>query len=363
MHTMGRSNRTPPRTRLIPNLLLVALLLLAAGAVLVVAWYKPALRPVDPTASSTSLVKIDKGLSGVDVIRLLHGKRLIRSPLAAQIHALKSGRLQKLKAGYYDLSPALATPEILQTIAEGKVAQRRVVVAPGLRLTQIADRVAASGLLTRDDFLAAASKTDPYVSESTMPLPRGLTVEGYLCPATYAFAVGTPAHEIVLRMVQALARDFYDPNAEEIRRSGRSFHDLVTLASLVEREAALDDERPVIAGVLYNRLRIGMRLQCDATVQYALGKHKSRLLYSDLKVESPYNTYLHAGLPPGPICSPGTASLTAALRPAKHDYLFYVAKGGGRHRFTRTYEEHLKAIEAIRGGARGGVRDDPSRPS
>jgi len=335
---------------------LVALLLLAAGAVLAVAWYRPALRPVDPTASRTRLVKIDKGLSGVDVIRLLHEKGLIRSPLAAQVHALKSGRLQKLKAGYYDLSPAFTTPEVLQTIAEGKVAQRRVVVVPGLRLTQIADRVAASGLVTRDDFLTAASKADPYVGETPMPLPVGLTVEGYLLPATYTFAVGTSAHEIVLRMVEALARDFYDPNAREVQRSGRSLHDLVALASLVEREAAVDDERPVIAGVLYNRLRTGMRLQCDATVQYALGKHKSRLLYSDLKVKSPYNTYLHAGLPPGPICSPSTASMIAALRPAKHDYLFYVARGGGRHQFTRTYEEHLKAIEAIRGGQGGRAR-------
>jgi len=127
-------------------------------------------------------------------------------------------------------------------------------------------------------------------------------------------------------------------------------------AEQTEREAAVDDERPVIAGVLYNRLRTGMRLQCDATVQYALGKHKSRLLYSDLKVKSPYNTYLHAGLPPGPICSPSTASMIAALRPAKHDYLFYVARGGGRHQFTRTYEEHLKAIEAIRGGQGGRAR-------
>ena len=136
----------------------------------------------------------------------------------------------------------------------------------------------------------------------------------------------------------------------------KTIYEVMTLASLVEREAAVDDERPVIAGVLYNRLRTGMRLQCDATVQYALGKHKSRLLYSDLKVKSPYNTYLHAGLPPGPICSPSTASMIAALRPAKHDYLFYVARGGGRHQFTRTYEEHLKAIEAIRGGQGGRAR-------
>ncbi|MGD9519834.1 MAG: endolytic transglycosylase MltG [Armatimonadota bacterium] len=344
---MARSKRKSQSARPTRNGFILVLALGAAVSVFSVAWYRPALRPVDPTASKTQLVKIDKGSSGWATICLLKREGIIRSELAAWLYAIGFGQLRRFKAGYYDLSPALSTCEILKTIADGKVAQRRVVVTPGLRLTQIADRVAASGLTSREDFLAAAIATN-YVSEIDMPLPEGRTLEGYLFPATYTFAFGTPAREIVRRMVQAFYDSFYKPYAQEIVHRGSSLHELVTMASLVEGEAARDSERPIIAGVLYNRLRKGMRLQCDATVQYALGRHKPRLFFRDLKVESPYNTYLHDGLPPGPIGSPGLASLLAALRPAKHDYLFYVAKGGGYHQFTRTYAEHQQAIARIR---------------
>jgi UPF0755 protein len=126
-----------------------------------------------------------------------------------------------------------------------------------------------------------------------------------------------------------------------------SLHQAVTLASLVEEEARVDSERALIAGVLKNRLARGMRLQCDATVQYALGKHRARLSYKDVTVDSPYNTYKYAGLPPGPICNPGLPSLRAALKPAPSVYLFYVARADGRHIFSRTYEEHLAAKRAV----------------
>ena len=131
-----------------------------------------------------------------------------------------------------------------------------------------------------------------------------------------------------------------------------SLHEVVTLASIVEEEAKVDKERPLIAGVLLNRLWAGMKLQCDATVQYALPQRKSRLTHEDLRIQSPYNTYLHKGLPPGPICNPGLASLRAALRPAETQYLFYVARGDGTHIFCRTYQEHVAAIKRISAAAR-----------
>ena len=143
---------------------------------------------------------------------------------------------------------------------------------------------------------------------------------------------------------------FYSPNRQGIRSSRYSLHELVTIASLIEREARVDGDRRLISSVIHNRLERGMRLQIDATVRYALPGHKPRLRNSDLKVKSPYNTYLHSGLPPGPICNPGLACLEAALNPATTDYLFYVARGDGSHVFTRTYAEHLQAIRSIRGG-------------
>jgi len=352
---MARSNRKRRPAKLIPSLVLVALVAAAVLAAVALCWYRPALRPVDSTRTATQLVHIERGMSSSDIVHLLANKGLVRDARAALICATLSGAKGKLKAGYYDLSPALSTPEILETIASGKVAQRRVVVVPGLRLSQIAQRVAAAGLAGPDDFMAH-TRASEYLSAVGVPLPPKGTVEGYLFPATYTFAVGTSAPEIIRRMIEAFGSHFYKPHRAEIAASGHTLREIVIVASLVEREAARDEERPLIAGVLYNRLARGMKLQCDATVQYALKKHKPRLLYKDLRVPSPYNTYLHAGLPPGPICSPGLASLMAALRPAKHDYLFYVARGGGYHQFTRTYQEHLRAIERIRGGQRGQYR-------
>jgi len=179
--------------------------------------------------------------------------------------------------------------------------------------------------------------------------PAGESLEGYLLPETYEFAYGTAAEDLVRRMVEELDRQFVKPNADAIAASKLSLHEIVTLASLVEREAKVAADRAKIAGVLTNRLSRGMKLQCDATVQYALGEHKPRLTFADLKVDSPYNTYLHAGLPPGPIACPGIASLRAALQPERTDALFYVARPDGSHVFTRTYEEHLAAIAQIRG--------------
>ena len=143
---------------------------------------------------------------------------------------------------------------------------------------------------------------------------------------------------------------FAERYADAIHRSGRSVHELVTVASMVEREAQVAGDRPLIAGVIYNRLRRGMRLQIDATVQYALAEHKSRLLYRDLQVDSPYNTYRISGLPPGPICCPGADSLRAALSPAHHDFLFYVAQADGSHVFGKTFTEHNHNIAVQRRG-------------
>jgi UPF0755 protein len=274
---------------------------------------------------------------------------LVRSETAALVYGYLGDKRCRLRAGYYDLSPAMSVPEIFTAVAEGRVATRKVAVVPGLRLEQVAERIERAGLVSASDFLKAA-RASVFLSETGLPIPPTATLEGYLWPATYTIPVGTRAHDIALVMLEAFRERFAKPRAAEIAASGMTLHEVVTLASLVERE---DDERPLIAGVLLNRLRRGWRLQCDATVQYALGRHKSRLSYEDLKVASPYNTYLHTGLPPGPICMPSEASLLAALRPARHEYFFYVACGGGRHVFTRTYEEHLAAIAAIRGGGRG----------
>lgn len=349
---MARKMTIRRRLRTTPSPVLVGLVLVAVAATLWAAWYRPALRPVDATATATQLVHVPRGTSARGFCALLDGKGMLRSARAARLYGDLSGRGRRLKPGYYDLSPSMSVPEIFATVAGGKVAHRKVVVVPGLRLGQIAARVAKAGLATKAEFLAAARAKD-CASEVGLSLPASATLEGYLWPATYRFAVGTSPHDMALAMLEAFRDQFVKLHEKEIAHSGLSLRKIVILASMVEREAAVDDERPIIAGVLLNRLARGMRLQCDATVQYALGHHKTRLMYKDLKVESPYNTYLHGGLPPGPICSPGLKSLEAVLKPVKSDYLFYVASGGGRHTFTRTYQEHLAAVARVRSGRSG----------
>lgn len=313
----------------------------------IVAWFQSALRPVssDP---ATKLVVIKPG-NIKDVARALESSGVVRHATAFRLMAKTRMALEgeHPKAGAYDLSPSMSAEEVWQQICAGRVAKRKVTFPEGFTVAQMAERLQVHLQLPTADFLAAAHGSR--VKDSLgFRLPPGL-LEGYLFPSTYEFPVRGDADQIVGTMLTTFRTVFAERYAEEISRRKLSLHEIVTLASLVEREARKPAERALIAGVLQNRLDRGMRLQCDATVQYALGGHRSRLLYRDLKVNSPYNTYLHAGLPPGPICNPGLACLEAALHPAKTDKLFYVARADGSHVFTRTYEEHQQAIRQLRG--------------
>jgi UPF0755 protein len=322
----------------------------AVGALLLVALglYQVALRPVSRD-TQTRLVHIQSMGTKKLAVRLKQ-EGLVRNATAFRLLVQTTMALQKCKppqAGYYDLSPSMSSEEILTRLCEGKVARRKITFPEGFTVAQMAERVERDLDIPAREFLAAARGAR--VSRALdYPLPRGL-LEGYLFPSTYSFDVGQKPALVVSELAAALDGVFVKPNLAEIRRGKLSVHELITLASLVEREARVGSERPLIAGVIVNRLGKKMRLQIDATVQYALPEHKSRLTYKDLKVKSPYNTYLHAGLPPGPICNPGLECLMAALRPAKTDKLFYVAKPDGTHVFTRTYEEHLQAIRRVRG--------------
>jgi len=221
------------------------------------------------------------------------------------------------------------------------------IIPEGLAVRRVAERLVAEGII-RDvgSFIKLAQQPNGRVNLPFPEPPTGL--EGYLFPSGYDLQPNTPPERVAQVMVDEFARQFSQPYADEIAHRGRSLHEIVTIASMIEREAEVEKDRPLIAGVIENRLRKGMRLQIDATVLYAMGRHKNRILYRDLRTPSPYNTYLHAGLPPGPIASPGLPSLLAALRPAKHDYLFYVASPDGSHIFSRTEAEHNEMVEQMR---------------
>lgn len=319
--------------------------LVIVGATVAVHWYRGATEPVSESGQMV-LVEIERGSGASAIARQLEERGLIRSAAAFEILLSLSGQAGSLRAGHYELSPTMDAAKVAQTLASGEVAVRRVTIPEGLRLGEIAERLAQAGLVSEEEFLEAAVPSN-LAGQAQVELPED-SLEGYLFPETYDFEVGTSATDTAARMLRELDDQFAKPHEQQIAASTLSLHEIITLASLVEREAKTPEERELIAGVLTNRLDRGMLLQCDATVQYALGEHKARLTYDDLKMESSYNTYLHKGLPPGPIAAPGLASLTAALSPAQTDFLYYVAKPDGGHVFSKTYDEHLAAIAQIR---------------
>jgi UPF0755 protein len=285
----------------------------------------------------TRTVVVPPGHTTAEIADLLAEEGLVADRRAFVWYCRFNGLDGKLQAGEYVLKSEVGIPALAATLAAGRVHVVRFTVPEGYDKKKTARVVAAAGVCTADEFLAACERGDP---EGRVPSPD---LEGYLFGDTYEVSADATAEDVVAVM---LGRFFEVMGPEEIARvekSGRTLAEVVTLASIVEREALLDEERPIVASVFYNRLARGMRLESCATVIYALGGDVERLTVQDLKVDSPYNTYIHAGLPPGPICSPGRASLEAALQPADTDYLFFVSNGDGSHTFSKTFGGHLDA--------------------
>jgi len=297
------------------------------------------------------VVQIPIASDTLDIGARLQHEGLIRSAFAFQVGVRRWGLAGKLKAGYYRLAPTMSAREIAEVIASGEQATEKVTFPEGFTVKQMAERLGETGLCSEQDLLAAAVPANV----SDVPLPTGnslaaQSVEGYLFPATYIFEYGTEPPALVREMTKAFRSRVIRGMAADLAHSHYTLHEIVTVASMIEREARVEKDRPLVASVIYNRLQKGWKLEIDATVLYALGEHKKRVTRKDLQIDSPLNTYRHKGLPPHAICNPGEASIRAALHPAKTDYLFYVAKPDGSHVFTRTYAEHRKAIRAIRGG-------------
>ncbi len=279
----------------------------------------------------------------------VHG--LIRSPRLFGRYAATFKRDRSIRYGRYIIPRGASWNEILTALEQGKGIVHRVVVPEGWAVWDIVPEVASKLSVHEDSVLDAVRDT---LLLARVGAPRGTrTLEGYLFPDTYDFPDGATARQAIEIMVQRFERVWqpeWDARASAIRMTR---HQVVTLASIVEKEVRRGSERPTVSAVYHNRLRIGQALQADPTVQYALGRRRpSRVLYRDLRVNSPYNTYRRVGLPPGPIASPGAKSLEAALFPSDVAFKYFVAHPDGHHEFRVTYAEHLKAIEFVRGVAR-----------
>ncbi len=340
-------SNTPRRVRRSATLLVLLLVL----ALLVVAGMLYTVQLLGPVTGNKNaplvLVSIPPGRNARQIGEILARRRLVRSPLSFVFASRMDGLSGKMHAGRYELSPAMPPRQIAAQLALGETAQGIVTVPEGYTVRQIARRLAEHHLVDEAQFLALA-QTGGRSFHVRGWTPPDDNLEGYLFPDTYTVPKGASAHDLIQIMLENFARRVATPHGAEADFFPGGLPAAVTLASLVEREAEVDADRPLIAAVYHNRLKAGMRLQCDATVQYALPQHKARLFYVDLRVDSPYNTYRHAGLPPTPIANPGLASIEAALHPAQANYLYYVAGPGGRHTFSRTLAQHEQAVAHAR---------------
>ena len=285
------------------------------------------------------VVVVPRGASLKQTAAILARAKVVDHPSLFALAARLSGRAGCLQAGEYRLSPAMTYQGLLQNLCAGRVLLHSLTIPEGFTMRQIVERAATQGLLDRNQALALLHDRG-FISGLGIQAP---SLEGFLFPTTYRLPRGLGARAVLAMMVRRFQRVWktLEPQA---RRLGLSQLQAVTLASIIEKEAQVDWERALISAVYHNRLKRGMRLQADPTVIYGLTNFDGNLRKIDLDTDTPYNTYLHPGLPPGPICSPGLASLQAAVNPAPAKYLYFVAKGNGEHHFSRSYREHQNAV-------------------
>ena len=269
---------------------------------------------------------------------------VVQNATAFRLYAMIRGRDRSIRAGTYVFKRGRPWGEVLGDLRGGKGLEPSLTIPEGWSLLQIVPQLARV-LESPVDSVEAAVRDTSLLHALDIPTP---TLEGYLFPDTYVFPQGTTPRAAVRIMVDRFQRVWQPEWDQRLQAMAMSRNDVMALASIVEKEARLPEERPVIAAVYLNRVKAGMLLQADPTVQYALGRHVSRVLYKDLEVESPYNTYRHPGLPPGPIASPGRPSILAALNPANVPYKFFVAHPDGHHEFTSDFAAHSIAVRGAR---------------
>lgn len=289
------------------------------------------------------ILRIEKGTSLTQLADTLCRRGLITSRTAFVLWARLTGQERRIQAGCYRFVRPLPLDELLRNLKSGGILTVNVTVPEGYTVAQIAELLAERISVNRVDFLGLSH--EPSLCRA-LGIPRP-NLEGYLFPDTYNFYEGQPPTEVIRTMVHRFGEVFGDSLQARANQLGFSPDQIVILASIIEGEAGLDNERPLVSAVFHNRIRLGRALESCATVEYVLPKHKERLTLEDIRVSSPYNTYEHVGLPPAPICCPGRKSILAALYPARMDYLYFVSRGDGGHVFSRTAEEHARAKQAI----------------
>jgi conserved hypothetical protein, YceG family len=326
---------------LIAGIVAICIVFLAASGIYSL-YAGSAEKPVDPGSKEYFSVTIPSGTGTADIADILKEKKLINNAGVFKLDTKSKGYDGKYKAGQYSLSPGMSMEEIMKILVSGKADTVRFTIPEGYDIKRIEEKLSKEGLINVEEFQKEI-ENGQFNYDFLANIPAGPNrLEGFLFPETYDIFKTANEHDIIDKMLYQFNKVFTKEYYNRAKEMGMSVKDVITLASIIEREARVPEDRPVIASVFYNRLKIKMPLQSCATVQYILGEQKPVLSIKDTKIESPYNTYLHTGLPPGPIASPGADSIKAALYPAQTDYLYFLAKGDGTHAFSSTYEQFLK---------------------
>lgn len=324
--------------------IVIILIVIIAG---LVGWFYYAPNTFQATNERVAF-EIEKENTGVDIAQKLEDAGLVRSGFAFRLAIRITGEGYKLQSGHYEIPKKISVHDLIPLLQDGKDKEISLTIPEGYTIGDIANLLEKEKICSAQDFLDRAKVLHPYpymrgVQASTYP------IEGFLFPSTYKIPVGASADDVIKIMADEFDKQLTPDLRQKAQAQGLNVFQLVTLASLVEKEALFDEDRPIIAAVFKRRLQEGMPLQSDATISYILGYAKVHVTLADTKLQSPYNTYINPGLPPGPICNPGIKSLEAVANAGNTDYRFFVADKEGHNHFSKTYEEHLKVVESIYG--------------
>lgn len=326
----------------------IFIILLVALGLFLYNYYQKSLGAVSTEDTKETILEIPPGSSTNKISEILFNEGLIHNKAVFKYKVKKLNLDGKLKAGKYELDSSMDLEEIINNIAKGGKSENtiRFTIPEGYELDMIAKKLAQDDIVDLDRFQELVSNKKYFEDKFSFlkELEEGQSLEGFLFPSTYDVYKNSSEEEIIEKMLlefEKIYKKELEPKLDEIEMN---LNEVITLASIIEREGKLDEERPLISAVFHNRIKEGMYLQSCATVQYILGERKEVLSNEDTRIPSLYNTYINEGLPPAPIASPGEASIIAAINPADVDYLFFVLTGeDGSHTFTRTYREHLNA--------------------
>ena len=324
-------------------ILVLFVVIFASGGI----YFKSRSGAYDVNEEKKVVVNIPSG-SGTDSIAdILSDAKLIKNKLVFKINVKMSGKASQFKAGEYQFDQSYTNGEIIDDIAAGKIYHSgpKVTVKEGTTSIEIIDELVKKNLGTKENYEKLINNPDEFRDKYEFLKDKNIkSLEGFLYPSTYFCTEGESEREVISRMLNKFDEMYkYKIKPEMDKHKDLNFYDVMKMASIIEKEAVVDKDRPLISSVFYNRLAKDMPLQSDATIQYAFKERKKVVTYEDLKIESPYNSYKYKGLPPTPIANPSWKSIEAAINPAETDYLYFVAKtDGGENNYAKTYEEHLK---------------------